>query len=244
MSGAVGGMMLASYLPAVVSGGDPYWSNVTLLMHMDGSNGGTTFVDSKGGKTVTTNNVTTSTAQTKFGNASAVWSGSISTQQLSLASSTDWDISTGNWTIECWVYWTNAVGSDSSICCRRTTGTNGWAMNVYGFRAKVNGVWSDAHISNSSGITANTWHHMAWVRNGSTLRYYVDGSIPSGTTYTSQANAVSTIDNLSSELFRIGVNSNAYENSFRGYIDDSRFTKGVARYTSNFTPPTLVFPDN
>jgi hypothetical protein len=50
---------------------DPYWDCVTLLMHMDGSNSGTSFPDEKGHSVSRFGNVYTMTGTKKFGTASA-----------------------------------------------------------------------------------------------------------------------------------------------------------------------------
>ena len=54
-------------------GGDPYFANVSLLLHCDGSDASTTFTDSSSnGHTVTaSNDAQIDTAQSKFGGASA-----------------------------------------------------------------------------------------------------------------------------------------------------------------------------
>jgi hypothetical protein len=63
--------------------------------------------------------------------------------------------------------------------------------------------------------------------NGNT-KIYVDGT-QSGSTYSdSESYAVTDMD-------AIGYHP------FNGYIDEFRITKGVARYTSNFTAPTSAF---
>jgi hypothetical protein len=36
----------------------------------------------------------------------------------------------------------------------------------------------------------------------------------------------------------IGAQQSTLTNYFSGYIEDLRITKGLARYTANFTPPT------
>lgn len=42
----------------------------------------------------------------------------------------------------------------------------------------------------------------------------------------------------------IGLSAGDNSHPFRGWLDDYRITKGVARYTAGFTPPTAAFPDS
>jgi hypothetical protein len=75
--------------------------------------------------------------------------------------------------------------------------------------------------------------HVAVSRSGTSLKMFFDGvqvaSATDSTSFTDNAYGV-----------RIG-GSSGY--SFNGYIDDLRITKGYARYTANFTPPSAPFPD-
>lgn len=78
--------------------------------------------------------------------------------------------------------------------------------------------------------TINTWYHIALSRSGSSTRLFIDGV--AGTTY-------STIrPYAASYRLYIGKDSASDSYPFTGYMDDFRITKGVARYTANFTPPT------
>jgi len=95
--------------------------------------------------------------------------------------------------------------------------------------------WS---LFSSNTYSANTWQHVAVCRSGSTIYVALDGTVVSDTLTITPEN--------SGEVFRIG-RSGASSDLFRqfdGHIDDVRVTKGVARYTSNFTPPTAAFPDS
>jgi hypothetical protein len=102
--------------------------------------------------------------------------------------------------------------------------------------------WLNTPGNNTVGTTAiqfDTWYHVALVRSGSgtnNMKLYLDGVLESQNTntYTVPVNDIvlgRTYTNLNSEYFN-------------GYIDDLRITKGVARYTANFTPPTAAFPNS
>jgi hypothetical protein len=180
-----------------------------------------------------------STAQYKYGTGSMVFDGNgdglFVPYNPNLAMS-------GNFTIEFWINFTSKTGYQTiysfgygiSGDIILQTGNGDGKIVVY------TGNPSTA-VATDSGSTVNTsqWYHIAVVRNGSTITIYRDGvSVGSGTSAT--AHNPST----TSTLIIGGGSSSGFNNFyFNGYIDDLRVTKGYARYTSNFTPPTSALKD-
>ena len=216
---------------------DPYYNNVSLLLHGDGANGSTTIVDSSPTpKTVTAfGDAQISTAQSKFGGSSLAFDGS--GDYVGIADSADFTFGSGNFTIEFWVYPVDSI--QRLIASHGNAALPGTAWDFT--RSSYGPVlfnWYNTGISGSiqsPPITTNAWAHVALVRNGNSFVLYANGI--GGSTATSSGplyDPSSAVD--IGRLVGVG-------NAFNGYIDDLRITKGVARYTSNFTPPTAPFPD-
>jgi len=87
----------------------------------------------------------------------------------------------------------------------------------------------------ATSVTDTNWHHYAAVRNGNTVTIYLDGTSDA----TFDATGI-TFNNASTvfSIGRAGVFAGQYAN---GWIDEFRFSKGIARWTANFTPPTSPF---
>ena len=135
-------------------------------------------------------------------------------------------LGTGDWTIEGWVYF-NAISNQYIFDFRSGANTNP-ALNIDNDWRYV----SDANYRITSGVTpsTNTWYHFAIVKNSGTTTLYIDGS--SIGTYSDSLNYVG---NASGFIGRYHAVSTAH---LYGYLQDFRVTKGLARYTANFTPPT------
>lgn len=90
-------------------------------------------------------------------------------------------------------------------------------------------------ISTTSGaiVELNTWTHVAATRSGGTTRVFVNGVLTGSNTNSYSPAYTNPL---------IGVNSSYTPAIFQGYIDDLRITKGYARYTAAFTPPTRPLP--
>ena len=216
---------------------DPYFSSVSLLLHMDGANGSTTFTDSSSNAFTMTaaGNAQISTTQSKFGGASGYFDGNGDT--VTASANAAFAFGTGDFTIEGWFYSLTSGTSQRGMVDSRTVaiGTNGLMLreNNGGFLVYLNNA---TILSTTTGRVANQWQHLALVRSGTTLTLYVDG--------VSKATAtVST--NLTDNRFRLSgfVDTQATPYAYNGYIDDLRITK-FARYLANFTPPTAAFPDS
>jgi YD repeat-containing protein len=223
---------------------DAAFGSVSLLLHGDGTDGGASFVDSSAAfKAVTTGGgARTSTAQSRFGGSSIYFDGA--RDYLSLPADPSLAMKAADFTIEMWVYklgnnanhsrlW-NPDGdfyTDVNLQFDPTGklvsygSTNGTAWNAWAFATGI-------------PVANNAWKHVALVRAGGTVTLYVDGV---GTVLTVALGTAVLYD--SGRPHAVGGQGLDTDRPFNGYIDDLRVTKGLARYTANFTPPTQAFSD-
>ena len=207
---------------------DPYWSNVVLLLHGD------TLTDSSPTPlTFTNSGVTVDTSTKKFGTGSLYLNGS---SYAPLPSSADVAFGTGAFTIEFWCR-RPSWASDAVPLSKWTAGGTGFLMVL------ANGAFS-IYLSTFTPISfywsapaADTWVHLAMTRDASgNLRAFLNGT-QIGSTVVNNASV-----NANYSPLCVGANEDGTA-KLTGYIDDLRITKGVARYTANFTPPSAQFPD-
>jgi hypothetical protein len=177
-------------------------------------------------------NTTGSTTQVKFaGSKSMYFDGNGDKINLD-ANNSLYNLSygQGDFTIEGWFYF-NSYSSNPKLYIDIGSASTYWQLyyvNGTGltFRANNTGI----NVNAGSTLSLNTWYYIALVRNSSTYNVYVDGTSVISTTTTHQ------IGNYSEKA--IGGTALDATASLDGYIQDFRITKGLARYTSNFTPPT------
>ena len=180
-----------------------------------------------------------STSVKKYGTGSMYFDGT--GDYLQLPSDQSHNLSVGDFTVEAWIYTTTTTNdsascrdvvcignnsNSSSFCTARITMESG----VIKGRLSTSGSnWELAFGTTSLSI--NTWYHVALVRNASTFTLYVNG-IASGTATNSSTLYYGTAGS------RVGNVFYTQPGCWNGYIDDLRITKGLARYTSNFAPPS------
>jgi len=211
---------------STAAGSDRYFSNVITLLHGDSS----PIIDSSSSAlSFTSTNVSVSATQSKFGGSSLFFPNSASYGVISFPNSPSiLNLSTNNFTIEFWLYQTTLSGIQRWITNEILNGiTIRWdndGIQVYTLDDSGNYTF----FKNGS-ISANTWTHIAVVRDNGTITIYKDG------------NSLGTMSvNYSLTLNAATISSGEY---FKGYMDDIRITKNTARYTSNFSVPIAAFPN-
>jgi hypothetical protein len=159
---------------------------------------------------------------------------------LLMAHNPDQQLGTGNFTIEFWVYLASGDTGSARGLVAKGTSTTGFLVSLDSSE-KVVFTFTTSTITSSGAITTNAWNHIAVVRSGTgsnQTKIYIGGT-NDGT------GTVSTDFNQTSVMY-VGCNRTAGD-PMKGFIDDLRITKGVARYTANFTPPpfppTEAFPN-
>ena len=233
--------------PAVVP--DTYFNLTSLLLHGDGTNNAnnTVVVDSSTNAFTVTNagkpyqGTYTPFSQTGWSN---YFNGS--TDKITASTSTSYNMGSDAFTVECWVYWNgtstyyqNIVGSNSAGFTGNATFLRVWGTSAptSALRSKV-GIGNPTHdgtssVYSSSSLTPNTWNHIAATRSSGIIRIFINGVLEG--TGVSDTSTYDFGDN------GICIGTSPWDGAngwYSGYISNVRLIKGIALYTSNFTPPT------
>jgi len=227
---------------AVVAGsGDPYWTSVVLLAgNEEAANGSTSFTDQSNNAFTLTRGGTADWSNTSpptgLTTTISVADGS---SGVSAADNTALDFGSGDFTIEGFVNLGNAGSRCIIAKGADSAGNREWWIQTnfggeIGFSASSDGTSLD--IANNKALkatwTTGQWYHFAVCRSTNTWYAFLDGV--QGSTWSSSSGIFNGSSNVT-----LGAFSGLATGLIGSYIASVRLTKGVARYTANFTPPDL-----
>lgn len=217
-----------------------YDSYTKSLLHFNGLDASIVTVDEIGKSWTVAGTAELDTSQFKFGVSSAYFPGS--NCNIYTVDSADFDYGSGDFTIDFWVR-PNSVSGTLGICGQNDSTSTGastsFQIYIDGGKFKAYFACSGTYLTLTGATSPSTgqWYHVAVVRNGNTCTLYLDGVSDGTLDMTGR-----TINNSSNQI-SIGRFGEYNGNYFNGWIDEFRFSKGIARWTSNFTPPTLPYSE-
>ena len=223
---------------------DPQFDKVSLMLHANGANASTTLIDDSFLKktVVASGNARISTNASKFGGSSFYFDGSdAANTHIEIPADVDFDFSAA-YTVEFWInpsaykatnVWlyqqSNALGSAAPL---RIDLSSSGTVVVLGSSDNTGWLFTSGFQSTSTA-PIGAWTHIAVTDDGVTARLFVNGVL--------ESSRASWLKIQSTYPLLIGGAYTSGDREFNGYMDDFRITKGVARYTANFTPATQEF---
>ncbi len=212
------------------SGNDPYIGNVSIALPYD-----TDFLDKSGNfdqitsiLSVTQSGTPTITTSTKkYGAGALSLNGTSYLNYTTLTNQSDFNIGTGDFTFELWARDTKGF-SARGLCL-----FHGIEIVVdSGNNLSIQLGSSNFSVSSTFFNIINNWVYIAITRQSGTVRFFTDGVLRS--THTGNTS------NISYGTGWIGRANPSSPYNWTGQIDDVRYTKGIARYTSTFSPPSAA----
>jgi hypothetical protein len=167
-----------------------------------------------------------------FGERSAYFDGSDA--WIEADDSPDWDFGTGDFTIDWWEFRFDTTGGRASISRDASASFPAFLLglsngtNLLVDMSSAGASWDIASAKSMGSITTNAFVHYAVVRSGNNFYTFKNGVQQD--TWTSSAAL-----NTSSSVLYVGKHGGSYNSAA---IDELRISKGIARWTENFTPPT------
>jgi len=197
--------------------------------------------DENGTHTITSvGDVAINTSQKKYGDSSIYFDGS--GDYLSIPDSTDWDFGTADFTFDSWIYLT--VDTQDHIIFNQGSGYPSIHYFVYNGNYNRFSHYCATHgaeqfnVASNIDLSLNTWYHVALVRKNGMFYVYVDGDVINSYNYPAV-----DISGIEAPMLIGSIGNHAAANFWRGYLDNIRFTKGTAIWSSNFsTTNDLDYP--
>jgi hypothetical protein len=209
-----------------------------MLLHMNGTAGTTSFSDAYGTAVTNIGGVQVTSAA-KFGAGAARFNGA---NQGLVFSNETFNFGSADYTVEAWVKPRAGNSNLQSVISNSWGWQLYWGNSAFSFYVSSNpggpGYYSGMPMNSAVGSApAEAWSHVAVVRNGASLKLFVNGNLASSVPFTaSQAAPL-----YPASLGVIYTSDTAASYYFGGDIDEFRITKNFARYTANFTPDSQEF---
>jgi hypothetical protein len=214
------------------------------LLHMNGADESTVFTDSSSTPHIWTanGNAQIDTSQSVFGGASGLFDGT--GDYIDTPYSADFDFGTEDFTWDFRIRFSSVAGTQVIMALSDDPGQNynelyfTAASSKLFWAAKVGNV-QKANYSCSWSPSINIWYHIAIVRSISNFYMFIDAVSQSLTALT--AISTNSITPASPLPFTIGREGSHAANYFFGWQEEVRISKGIARWTANFTLPLVEY---
>lgn len=210
-------------------------SYTKVLLHCDGSDASTTITDESGKSWTAGGNAQIDTAQSKFGGGSLLFDGNA--DYVYTADHADFTLGTNDFTVDFWVRFNQityaalfTIYTDANNCILFYLYTDG---NI--LLQSISGGSLALNVTQAWTPSTGTWYHVAAVRYGNVWRIFVNGN-KLGNDVTDSRSIPDYTGGAA-----IGYRPANSAGSLNGWIDEFRFSKGIARWTANFTPPTAAY---
>jgi hypothetical protein len=169
----------------------------------------------------------------KYYGTSCYYTG-VSGQYLTTPPSSDFSVGRENFTVEFWVNPATVNSFHQIFDTRGGTSASTTGFSI-GYTSLVFYIYVDAFlVQTSTAPSLGSWTHIAVTRINDVFYFYINGTL-SGTSTTTNTY------NFTNSIAYIGATGSSDTAQFlKGYLQDLRIYKGVAKYTSNFTPPNQI----
>lgn len=232
-----------SVLPVASGPTDPDFASVVLLAPFDGTDGDTASSDlSNSNHTLIFNgSAELDDAQTKFGSTSLLCRKVADGDAVSISDHADWEFGSGEFTVECHVRFDGDPGTESMALVTHLgfAPFRSWSLQYFLDRIWIfystdgTNIFQPLALWNPLG---DVWYHIAMDRTVNQVKTYIDGVV-----FVDEDIGTDSFFDASVPLW-IGSNDENDQDTVKGWIANVRITKGVARYSGAFTPPTEAFP--